>query len=173
MKPFSLKQYWWTPLQLQAVVVFTIAAFLFPFLVHLISPAQGIPLGARLLPMFYAPLVAALLYRYHVAVIAALAGPLLNYWVTGHPLPSMLLTLTLELVLFVSIVFLLRNKRGVMPWILAPLAYILALGFAALIKGLGEAQAWDFFSQAISTGWMGVIILWMINLIIGVLKADN
>ncbi|MDO9128438.1 MAG: hypothetical protein Q7U34_01085 [Anaerolineales bacterium] len=46
-------------LQIPAALVTLGLMWLFPFLVHLIPSIGTVPLGARLLPIFYAPLLAA------------------------------------------------------------------------------------------------------------------
>lgn len=166
MKPIILERSWWQGLQWQAVMVFTLISFLLPLFMHLITPVYTVPLGARLLPIFYAPFIAAFLYRYHVAVIAALCAPFLNYLITGHPLPQMVLILTIELVLFVCMVFLFRNNRSLLRYLIAPAGWVAAVGVTALILGIGSTQSGDFFTQVLSTGWPGLLVLLIINLVV-------
>ena len=58
---------------------------MFPFLIHIIPVPGNAQLGPRLLPMFYAPLLAALLGRTRSAVAVALLAPWLNWALTAHP----------------------------------------------------------------------------------------
>ncbi|MDH3709392.1 MAG: hypothetical protein OER04_05870 [Cyclobacteriaceae bacterium] len=163
MKTVTLPQHWWDRLQFKAVLVFVAVSFLLPFLMHFIPPVNGLPIGVKLLPIFYAPFIAAYLYRYHVSLLAAISAPALNYLVTGFPQGDMLLTLSLELVLFVSVVWFLRNSPGLLKGLAAVVAYVLALSVTALILG---NPASDFVIQALSNGWMGVLVLLVINLFI-------
>ncbi len=163
MKTVTLPQQWWERLQVKAVLVFVAVGFLLPFLMHFIPPVNGLPVGVKLLPIFYAPFIAAYLYRYHVSLLAAISAPALNYLVTGFPQGDMLLTLSLELALFVSAVWLLRNSPGLLKGLAAVVAYILALSITALILGI---PAGDFVTQTLSNGWMGVLVLLVINLFI-------
>lgn len=48
---------------------------MFPFMIHLLPVPEDARLGPRLLPMFYAPLLAALLGRTQTALIVAVAAP--------------------------------------------------------------------------------------------------
>lgn len=161
MKSILLQRGWW---QWQAVLIFTAATFLLPFLMHLITPLSGVSLGIVLLPVFYAPLVAAYFYRFHVALTAALLAPGLNYLITGHPLPPMVLILSLELGLFVTFIHIFRNSNA-LKYVLAPLAYLIALFLTSAIMSTGGKPLTELFLQTLSSAWMGVIVLWLINLI--------
>jgi len=87
--------------------VFVLAfSILIPFLIHFI-PVSGNPAGAVLLPIFIAPFIAVVFFRLNVAVIAALLSPVLNYLLTGNPVYGIVGIITLELVLFVFIAWLL------------------------------------------------------------------
>ena len=65
-------------LQIPHTLIILAATMLLPVLFHLIPPVRDVPMGARLLPLFYAPLVAVLLFRPHVGLIAAALAPMLN-----------------------------------------------------------------------------------------------
>ena len=41
-----------------ATLLTVAATFLLPFFVHLLPPVGGVPMGARLLPLFFAPFLA-------------------------------------------------------------------------------------------------------------------
>lgn len=66
-------------ISLSAVAV--AASVAIPFLVHL-APG-GSSIGATLLPIFWAPLLAILFFGPVPAVAAALLAPLLNHLITG------------------------------------------------------------------------------------------
>ena len=151
-------------LELKQTILMLAASLLLPFLIHQI-PIQGeVSLGIRLLPIFYAPMLAALLFRFHVGVIVAALAPVLNYWLTGMPTQPMLTLLTVELVVFVTLVYLMR-KVPVLKWINAPLACVLALGVASLlVSSLGmEISSMAFFKNAIMNSWPGIAFLALLN----------
>lgn len=129
-----------------------------PFLVHLIPSTSSLPVGARLLPMFYGPLIAAILFRPHVAVVIALLSPSLNSLLMGHPLPEKVVILTLELVLF-SVFFCLMHRRWRRLWCAAPIAYLAAVLNASYAQG-----ALGSFGATIVNSLSGLAILLMINI---------
>lgn len=73
-----------TNMEIKQIVSILICSVLFPFLIHFI-PYQSRPIGAVLLPMFFAPLLAVIFFRLHVSVLTALLAPALNYFITGMP----------------------------------------------------------------------------------------
>lgn len=155
----------WQPVAVSVLLTATVAL---PFFVHLIPNTGSSPIGAVLLPIFYAPLVAALLYRVHVGLLAAVAGPVLNHLITGMPAPEILLILTLELILFTGIVYRLRNVSYA-GWISGPLAYLSAKLFSMLMLFIMPAilpgqDPFSFFTYSISNAIPGLFVL----LIIGV-----
>lgn len=102
-----------------------------PLLVHLLPPMGGVPAGARLLPIFLAPLV-AILYRQPLAALtAALLAPYLNHLLTGMPASSDVLTITVQLLVFGGVVTLL-SKHNYLA-LLAPAVYVAAYYLAPLI----------------------------------------
>ncbi len=121
-------------LRVPAALVTVAAMIVLPMLIHLLPSAGGAALGARLLPIFYAPLLAVLLLDGWVAVAASLAAPIINHWLTGMPAPEMVALLTAELVAFSVIAVLLSRGRTQLWWI-GPVAYL-----------LGKALVWLVFS---------------------------
>lgn len=111
-----------------------VLSLLFPFLIHLLPVPDDSRLGARLLPMFYAPLLAALLGRTPSAFGVALLAPWVNWLLTGHPVPRTAVVMTLQLVVFVAALRLLLARLGP-RWYLAAPAYLLGLG-ASLVAAL-------------------------------------
>ncbi len=106
-------------------------SLLLPFLVHLLPSWDDSPLGAHLLPIFYAPLGALLLGRTGVALAAAFLAPWLNHLLTGHPLLAMAILLNAQLVLFILVGH--WQLRARLPaWLIGPLGYALALVISAL-----------------------------------------
>lgn len=126
-----------------------------PWLAHLV-PVEGTPLGATLLPMFYAPLLAALLLRLPIAVAVSMATPILSRLLTGMPPDPVLPGMVLHIALFVVAIRLLRTYH----WLLVvPAAYISSL----LVTGLVTAMMPDIVTVSVTatlqTGWPGLIVL--------------
>ena len=140
---------------------------MFPFLIHIIPVPGNAQLGPRLLPMFYAPLLAALLGRTRAAVAVALLAPWLNWALTAHPAPPGAVVMTIELLGFVLVLRVLLAAAGA-RWYLAAPAYfsgktaaMLATAFfPALISGQA-APAWA--AQSVAIGVPGIAILVLIN----------
>ena len=140
---------------------------MFPFMIHIIPVPGDSQWGPRLLPMFYAPLLAALWGRLRSAVLLALAAPWLNWALTSHPPPPAALVAMVELLGFVLVFRFLMAEVGV-RWFLAAPAYfsgkiaavVVALFFPALIGG-GSALAWA--ARAIVIAAPGIAILVLIN----------
>ena len=142
-------------------VVAVAAALAFPYLVHLLPAGQGPQVGATYLPIYWAPLLAVLLFGFAPALAAAALGPILNYWVTGSP-PSFLLTsMTLELVAFVVILRLLLSLAP-RNLVAVPLAFLAARALVTagtwLTSGM-PAGSWAGLGSSLQTGWPGLAIL--------------
>lgn len=144
------------------------AMLLLPYLVHLIPPQGGVPLGARLLPIFFAPLIAVFLFDLRSAIVAALLAPVLNYLIIGSPNPAMVVLLTIELVVFCVAAYLLcRQKPGLV--IIGPVAYVTAVAAAALVQlvvSVTPMPALTFFVSSISNALPGMLILLIINIVL-------
>ena len=84
---------------------------LLPIMVHLIPFSGVYPLGAYLLPMFFAPLVAVFFVSPVGLVLAALLAPMLNNILTGMPQAPMLYFITSELIIFSALVFWAVQKE--------------------------------------------------------------
>jgi hypothetical protein len=149
-----------------ALVVLT-ATLLLPLLFHLLPAGDGAPLGARLLPIFYAPFLAAVFFHPVVGITAALLAPTLNHALTGRPAPEMVVMLTLELLLFVGFILLMRGRWPSNP-VLAPMAYI--LGHLIVAAALGAS--WQMAVISVQTALPGVGILFVMNLMV-VLSRRN
>ncbi|MGD9928684.1 MAG: hypothetical protein AB7U05_01590 [Mangrovibacterium sp.] len=143
------------------------ATMLIPFLVHLLPDIGGNLAGKVFLPIFIAPLVAVFFFRKHVALIAGLAAPLLNYLILGRPVPEMVLIMSVEVVLFVLVVSWLKDVRHV-NYLAAPLAFIGASLVAALLMSvLGViASPFAFWMGAIVVGIPGILVLAMFNFVL-------
>lgn len=152
------------PIQIPALVITIALMLIFPYLVHLVG---GPTAGARWLPMFYAPFVAAALFHPLVAVVAGLSAPFLNHLITGAPPLPLVALLSFELVIFGLLVHQLV-RRWPKFWAVAPLAYLLSKAISALLLAvlpfaLVPASPWQFFSTSLLQAWPGLLILLLIN----------
>lgn len=142
------------PLVSGVLGVAIVAAIAAPWLVHLI-PVSGAPLGPVLLPIFYAPMLAALILRLPVAVAISVATPIVSQGVTGMPPEALLPALMLQIVGFVVAIRALR----MLPWVVVvPTAYLIGLVAAAILTPLIGAATIEVAS-ALQTGWPGVVVL--------------
>lgn len=131
-------------LGLREAAVLLVLAWLMPFLVHLAPWSGERPLGAYVLPMFWAPLVAAYFYGRWVAVGIGLFAPAVNLAVTGLPALERLGAMSAEVAVFVALASwaIERWPRFALTGPLAYLAAKLAVGaglFAVAGKSLGIA----------------------------------
>jgi hypothetical protein len=154
----------------------TIAStMLLPILIHAIPSLNNIPMGARLLPIFFAPLVALYVFHPAVSLLASLLTPYLNQLLTGNPPQAMMLTLSAELTLF-SALCLLVLKRFPKLWFVAPLAYIAAKALAQLVlktTQLVATPAWTNFFPSLSLALPGLVILLILNILLARLKQSG
>jgi hypothetical protein len=140
---------------------------MFPFMIHIIPVPGDVRLGPRLLPMFYAPLLAVLWGRNRSALVLALVAPWLNWALTSHPAPSGAIVMVVELLGFVLVLRFLLAGMGA-HWFLAAPAYfsgklvaVMAATFFPAMIGGRAALTWA--TQSIATGAPGIAILVLIN----------
>jgi hypothetical protein len=158
---------------IKTTALILMAAVFFPFVIHLIPPHNGFSIGAYLLPMFYIPFIALFLYNWKVALPIAILAPLINFLVTGNPNWGFLVVLTLELVLFTGIAFLLLNHTT-LKWTAAPFGYIGAKIISSLLLfviPIMPAAPMEFFLGSLSRALPGIGILLLLNFLL--LKYGN
>lgn len=150
----------------QTAVLLGMSLFL-PFLIHLIPSYDDASWGPRLLPLFYAPIIAALLYKPHVSLILALAPLTLNHLITGRPSVPFAFQLSLEMLVFTGFARYFAWKR--LPfWIIGPAAYVLGKPVMVLVvflvaglPGSGDPVDWAVHSLLVAIP--GVFILGLIG----------
>lgn len=108
---------------------------MFPFMIHLLPVPGDAQLGPRLLPMFYAPLLAALWGRLRSAVTLAVAAPWLNWVLTAHPSPAGAVVMMVELMVFVGFFRFVLAAVGT-RWFLAAPAYFAGMAAAVLVTAI-------------------------------------
>jgi len=143
-------------------------AWAIPFVLHKAPWGGGaMPLGAFLLPMFWAAFIAVYLYGLGIGLIVGLFSPFLNLVMTGLPVAAGLRMRMLELALFVVLSWLvLRKPRWKKFWLLAPLAFIATKLCTSGVLATGT----NFFGNSnapfidtIITGAPGLLVLAVIN----------
>lgn len=150
--------------KIQAILILLFAAWVLPFLIHLIPPYQGIPMGAFLLPMFYIPFIAVFFFRLPIGLAVAACAPILNYLISGSPNWEFMAILSFELILFTVFAFLLLQSTGL--WVAAPVAYL----FAKIISStflvfvpLLQVSPMDFFVNSLTNAAPGILLLFILN----------
>lgn len=138
-------------------------ALVLPYVVHLVPIQGGPPLGARLLPIFFASLVLALRGAMWPALAVAVAAPTLNHYVTGMPAGPMWPTLQLELALFTVLMLAgIRSVPRVAP-LLGPVAYLVAKLVAALVLSSTPATL-GAIAATVTVSWPGLVLLLLVGL---------
>ena len=139
-------------------------SFALPFVFHLV-PQSGIPLGARFLPIFYAPLLAAAFFPGVVALVTSLLAPLLNHLLLGNPPLPMTAQLTAELLIFSAAVLLLKKYAPL--WFSAPLGYLIAkllVFFVAMPVTILQLDAWRAVGSSLVVALPGLVLLALLGL---------
>jgi hypothetical protein len=145
--------------QVPATVVTISLMIALPFLVHLAPPVGGIQMGAIVLPIFYAALVAVFLFHPAVSIVAAMLAPYINYLIMGRPTLPVASALSVEVLAFSGVLLALHRKNVYTVWAI-PAAYLLAkiasgaVSFAVM-PGYSLAQ----WSGSIVTALPGLLIL--------------
>ncbi|MDB6168968.1 MAG: hypothetical protein JWM88_1832 [Verrucomicrobia bacterium] len=150
----------------EAAVLLAVA-WLVPFLVHLAPWSGARPLGAYLLPMFWATFIAVYFYGAGMGLATALFAPAVNLLVTGLPAWRFLSVLSFELVIFAAAATW-AVRRWPALWVLAPLGYLGAKIASTLLQALttvfGDIGApGRFFANSVAGGTAGLAVLAAIN----------
>jgi len=154
-------------LQVKEIALVLLLTVSLPIVVHLIPSTGNVPIGAKLLPIFYAPLIAALLFKPQVSIFTALLAPVINHGLTGSPEWNVAIILTFELFVFVLFILGIRHYR--LKWVAGPLGYAVAKLFSVLlvfmIPGLLErGSPVGFGISSLRNGIFGVILLTVIGI---------
>lgn len=151
-----------------ATLLTVVAALLLPLLFHLLPASGGVPLGARFLPIFYAPLLAAVFFGPVASLAASALVPFANLALTGRPPLPVAAQLSAELLVFTTFILLARLRWPRLP-VAAPLAYgvarlvtFFALTPAAVVSG----DAWEALSASLGAALPGIVILLLLNLVV-------
>ena len=161
-------------LQIPAVIITLGLMWLVPFLLHLIPFTGIIPLGARLLPIFYAPLLAAWFFHPTVGIFSSLLMPFINHAFTGMPTFNVAVMVSVELCVFSLVLMIYKNRYPRLP-LVAFFAVIsgkivssLLLFFIALVP----LSPQEYFISSIVNAIPGLLVIVVINLVLKRL-SDN
>jgi hypothetical protein len=168
--PTSITTFWSAGQIRQTAILLGLSLFL-PFVFHLLPSYDDSAWGPRLLPLFYAPTIAALLYKPHVSLILAVVPLLLNHLITGRPPVPVAFQLSLEMLVFTGFARYFAWKQ--LPfWFVGPAAYILgkpvmvlALLLVSGLPGHGDPLGWALHSLLLAIP--GVCILGLIGYLAG------
>ncbi|MEM6629998.1 MAG: hypothetical protein AAF694_10025 [Bacteroidota bacterium] len=154
--------------QAKAAVGFSLLAMLLPFILHLLPNPSGYPIGAKLIPLFYAPFIAVLFFRFPIALAIGIFAPLANFLFIGQPSFPSLIQLGLEITGFICLSHLLKNYKGI-RWVNAPFSFIGAkMGvwglFTALSSVFPGIDPPAYFETTVAFAAPGLFILWALNL---------
>lgn len=157
------------------VDILVFALVFVPFLVHVLPVWGDVPPGARLLPIFFAPLVAALHSRIVLAITLAVLTPWVSYFLTGRPHSGIAVLLSVELLLFTAWIFALVRGTGLRWWI-GPAAYLLTKPISGalllVVPGLVANFSYvEHLTSAVTRSWLGLIALAILGLIASQLKG--
>jgi hypothetical protein len=149
--------------------------WLVPFLIHFIPFSGIVPLGARLLPIFYAPLVAAWIFHPVVAIASSLLMPFINHSFTGMPTFNVAVMLSMELSVFSLVLMIYKNRYPHLP-ILAPFAVVAGKAVSALLLffiPLVSLLPWAYFTSSVTNAIPGLLILLALNLMLARLPHEK
>ena len=154
-------------LTVREAAVLLALAWLIPFLVHLVPWSGARPLGAYLLPVFWATFIAVYFYGAGAGLLTGLFAPAGNLLVTGLPAWKSFGSLSLELVVFV-LATTWAVRRAPHGWLFAPLGYLVAKTVSVLLLSATTAfgspgAAAIFFTHMLAGGVAGLVVLALIN----------
>ncbi len=154
------------PYQIPETMLIILATMGLPILVHLLPTYNSTPLGAVLLPMFIAPLIASLLYKPHVSLLAAFSVPLLSFSLTSKPESGIFLLMFVELLIF-TILSLQLNRRRINPlghvfiaFLAAKLFSLIWILYLPFNPFQGDGQT--YFTSSMTNGIPGMLIMALI-----------
>ena len=155
--------------QARDTFILSLISLTVPLAVHAIPVFGDMPAGLRLLPLFYAPFIAAMLSKPQVGLSVAVLAPVLNSMITGLPRQDQVVSITLELALFVLLVVLCRRIRGV-RWGIAPICFIV-MKILLCLFGWTQSNApygafLDEFLRTSAVSAPGIFMLLLINILL-------
>lgn len=148
--------------------VLLVLAWLVPLAIHLVPWTGARPLGAHLLPMFWAAFAAVYLFGLRTGLLVGLFAPALNLALTGLPALSRLALMGFEITVFVALVWWLV-RQGRTAWYLAPLGYLVAKVAGALLlvaAGGAAVSLWTAVPVSLLAAVPGLAVLAGVNVVL-------
>lgn len=129
-----------------------------PLFVHIFPGIGSTPLGAFLLPIYFASLFAVFMFHPLVSVFAGLIAPFINFLLTGQPALPVAAGLSIELVIFAISMIFFNKKKISSIWVI-PSAFGLAKVGSALITILNGNFTITGWLSSLFYGFPGLLIL--------------
>jgi hypothetical protein len=160
----------------RATALLLLAAWVVPFVVHLIPWSGERPIGAYLLPMFWTAFIATYFYGARIGALVGVFVPVLNVILTGLPDVVRLGSTVTELVTFAAVAALLVGRFPRL-WVVAPLAYVVAKIFSAAVVALlrSDAAGWApaALAASLTRALAGLAVLLVINVVLMRLRPKS
>lgn len=134
-------------------------ACVMPMLVHILPLGQGIEKGPVWLPMYYAPLMAALLYRPQVALLTSLLAPGLNHYLFGMPSWQLVPQLTFELIFFSLLLILVSHSRRMNGGLVVLVVMVVRFISAAMFISPDTENLPGRVLALLALSWPGVLVM--------------
>ena len=126
------------------------AAVILPLLAHL----SGAPVR-YLLPMHWPVVLAGLIYGWRGGALTGLLAPIMSYFISGFPLPGILPSMTVELLVYGSLTGLLRERTAMSPFLSVAIALVcgrIAFAASVLVGGVMVGDYHRYFPAALLPG---------------------
>lgn len=143
----------------------TALAILGPYVAHLLPSWDDTPIGARLIPVFYAPLLGVFWRQHGFTLALALASPWINHLLFQRPALPVAVVLSFELIVFTALLLVLTHRWGRRAWMGAA-GYLLTKPFSAALLAivpLPLPPPLRFVAGSVTTAWPGIVVLLLLG----------
>lgn len=126
------------------------AAVILPLIAHL----SGAPVR-YLLPMHWPVVLAGLVYGWRSGALTGFLAPIVSYFISGFPLPSILPSMTLELLTYGLIAGFLRERTALNPWLSVAIALVAGRTVfiaSVLLGNVVTTNHLEYFQAALLSG---------------------
>jgi niacin transporter len=139
------------------------------FQVVLISAAVVLPVAAHLsgvsvrflLPMHWPVILAGLVYGWRAGVLTGALAPIVNYLISGYPLPVILPSMTVELLTYGLATGILREVFRLNPFVSVAIALVLGrivfIG-SVLLGNVVPTEHRGYFQAALTPGIIAAVL---------------
>jgi len=145
-------------LEKPTLVLSGVRAFLFQLL--LVGVAVGLPVVAHLsgapvrflLPMHWPVILAGLVYGWRGGTVTGFLAPVVSYFFSGYPLPNILTSMTIELLVYGLVIGVLRERLHLNAFLAVAIALILGrivFVLSVLMGYSGATNYMEYFKSAL------------------------